>query len=57
MRLPTLEQLAAESDSLVREWESLPKDDPDAVREHLAKLRALAVYLNAHVIPPRLVAE
>ena len=51
MRPPLLEQLA-ESGRMVREWESLHKDDPDAVREHLVKLRTLAVYLNAHFISP-----
>jgi hypothetical protein len=31
---------------------SLWKDDPDAVREHLAKLRTVAIYLNARIVRP-----
>jgi hypothetical protein len=50
----TSEQLIVEVDALVREWEDLCKDDPDAVREHLAKLRAVAVYLNAQLVSPAL---
>lgn len=48
MRVPTPEQLNTDSEALLREWQELPKDDADAVAEHLAKLRALASYLNAH---------
>ena len=47
---PQSADVSAETDSLLREWETLRKDDPDAVAEHLAKLRALAVYLNAQVV-------
>jgi hypothetical protein len=46
------EQLAVDTESLLQEWESLRKDDPDAVREHLAKLRTVAVYLNARIVSP-----
>jgi hypothetical protein len=45
---PTPEQLKTDSESLLREWQELPQDDPDAVVRHLAKLRALASYLNAN---------
>jgi hypothetical protein len=49
MSEPSLEQLVADSDVVVREWETFQQDDPVAVHEHLAKLRMLAVYLNAHL--------
>lgn len=45
----TPEQLTTDSELLLREWDALPKDDPEAVLEHLAKLRRLAAYLNAQV--------
>ena len=48
----TPEQLAVDTESLLQEWESLRKDDPDAVREHLAKLRTVALYLNARIVSP-----
>ena len=50
MQARPAEQLAAGPDARVREWEALRKDDPEVVAEHLAKLRALAVYLNANVV-------
>jgi hypothetical protein len=33
-----------------RAWEDLCKHGPDAVAEQVAKLRVLAVYLNARVV-------
>jgi hypothetical protein len=44
------QQSVGDSESLRREWENLRKDDPDAVSDHLAKLRVLAIYLNAQVV-------
>jgi hypothetical protein len=46
------EQLATDSESLLREWEALDKDDEHAVLEHLAKLKAIATFLNAQVYAP-----
>jgi hypothetical protein len=42
------EQLTTDSESPLQQWQELPDDDPNAVVEHLAKLRALASYLNAN---------
>ena len=50
----TPEQIAADSELLLREWDALAKDDPNAVRRHLAKLRTLAVYLNAQMVSPEI---
>jgi hypothetical protein len=44
----TPEQLNTDSESLLREWQDAPTNDADAVVEQLARLRALAVYLNAN---------
>jgi hypothetical protein len=52
MEVPSPEQLGAELVTLRAAAARLPDDDPDAVIEHLAKLRALAVHLNAHVLAP-----
>jgi hypothetical protein len=43
-------QVTADRGSLPRAWENLPNHDPDAVAEHVAKLRVLAIYLNARVV-------
>jgi hypothetical protein len=54
MTASTPEQVTTDSESLLREWDALPKDDPAAVLEHLAKLRTLAAYLNAQLGPPQI---
>jgi hypothetical protein len=46
-----VEQLGAELEALRNDVSTLP-EDPDALLEHLAKLRTLAVYLNVHVSAP-----
>ena len=51
MLLPTVDELGAELEALQKDAVSLP-EDADAVLEHLAKLRTLAVYLNVHVTAP-----
>ena len=43
-------QVIVDCGSLPRAWEDLCKHDPDAVAEQVAKLRVLAVYLNARVV-------
>jgi hypothetical protein len=48
----TAEQLTADSRTLLREWDALDKDDERAVLEHLAKLKAIATFLNAEVSTP-----
>jgi hypothetical protein len=51
VRIPTVEQLGAEIEALQKEGAGLP-DDQDALLDHLAKLRELAVYLNVHLVAP-----
>jgi hypothetical protein len=51
MHLPSVDELGVELEALRKEAAVLP-EDADAVLEHLAKLRALAVYLNVHIVPP-----
>jgi hypothetical protein len=46
-----VDELGAELEALRQEGAGLP-EDPDAILEHLAKLRTLAVYLNVHVSAP-----
>jgi hypothetical protein len=45
------DELGAELEALQKAAGSLP-EDPDALLEHLAKLRTLAVYLNVHASAP-----
>lgn len=56
MQFPTIDQLGADAEALKQEAATLPADH-DAILEHLAKLRTLAVYLNAHLTSPVLHAE
>ena len=51
MKLPSVDELGAELEALQKAAGSLP-EDPDALLEHLAKLRTLAVYLNVHASAP-----
>ena len=51
MQFPSVDQLGVEVEALQQEAAMLP-EDYEAVLEHLAKLRALAVYLNAHLVSP-----
>jgi hypothetical protein len=51
MACPSVEPLGADVESLQRDALML-RDDPEALLEHLARLRQLAVYLNAHLLSP-----
>jgi hypothetical protein len=52
MASATPEQLTADSEALLKEWEALDKEDPQALLEHLGKLKALATFLSAEVRSP-----
>jgi hypothetical protein len=56
VQLPSVEQLGDELETLRRDAVALP-DDPEAMLEHLAKLRTLAVYLNVHLTAPKIAHE
>ena len=49
VQFPSIDQLGVEVEALQQEAAILP-EDYEAVLEHLAKLRTLAVYLNAHLV-------
>jgi prefoldin subunit 5 len=51
MHLPSVEQLGAELEALEKHAEGLPAE-ANALVEQLAKLQALAVYLNASLAAP-----
>ena len=51
VQLPSVNELGAELEALRKEAVALPEDHDD-VLEHVANLRALAVYLNVHLVPP-----
>jgi hypothetical protein len=51
MHFPSVDELGAELEALKQEAAALP-EDPDAILDHLAKLRTLALYLNVHVTAP-----
>jgi hypothetical protein len=53
VQIPSVEQLGAELEGLQKDAVGLP-DDQEAILEHLAKLRALAVYLNVHLVAPKI---
>jgi hypothetical protein len=47
---PSAKHVTPHCGSLPRAWDNLRTHDPDAVAEHVAKLRVLATYLNARVV-------
>jgi hypothetical protein len=51
MHLPSVEQVGVQLEALRKQAPALPEDQ-EALLEHLAKLRALAVYLNVHLTAP-----
>jgi len=51
MERPSVEQPGAELES-PRQKAAMMPDDPEALVEQLARLRQLAVYLNAHLVSP-----
>jgi hypothetical protein len=53
VRIPSVEQLGVRLEALQKDAAGLP-DDQEALLEHLAKLRELAVYLNVHLVAPKI---
>jgi hypothetical protein len=53
VQIPSVEQLGVELEALQKDAAGLP-DDQEALLEHLARLRALAVYLNVHLVAPKI---